>query len=123
MAKQKVLTDNKNYITLKQRVKDKHAKKLLSLAKEVNFVFNFVNDLSHQHIKRERKFLSAFDINEFTKGCTDKSLGEFKLNLHSQTIQAINEEYVLRRQQYSRAWAHASRKRNPLPLGRGGCQR
>ena len=33
--------------TLSLRVKDQHAKFLLSQSKEVNFVWNFVNDLSY----------------------------------------------------------------------------
>jgi len=64
----------KSYITLKQRVKDKHAKTLLKLSKEVNFVFNYINDLSFQHILKKKQFLSAFDIAQYTKGVA--GLGE-----------------------------------------------
>ena len=35
-----------NIKTLKFRIKDKHAKALNSLARDVNFVWNFCNDLS-----------------------------------------------------------------------------
>ncbi len=48
MAKFTVLTQNKNYINLKQRIKYKHAKKLLNLVREVNFVFNFANNKNIQ---------------------------------------------------------------------------
>jgi putative transposase len=34
--------------TLKVRVKDKHAKKLRRMAASVNFVWNYINDLSLQ---------------------------------------------------------------------------
>lgn len=78
--------------TLKLRIKDKHAKVLIQLAFEVNFVWNYVNDLSYKHLQRTGKFFSAFDIAAYTKGASKSGL-----NLHSQTIQAITEELVTRR--------------------------
>ena len=45
--------------TLKLRIKDKHSKILEQLASEVNFVWNYVNDLSFKHLKRKGEFLSA----------------------------------------------------------------
>lgn len=64
--------------TLKLRIRDKHAKALDELSCSVNFVWNYVNDLSYTHLKRTGKFFSAYDLSEYTKGS-----GEF-LNLHSQ---------------------------------------
>ncbi len=84
--------------TLKLRIKDKHAKVLRELAQEVNFVWNYVNDLSQKNIQRHDKFLSAFDLHRYTQGASKEGL-----NLHSQTIQAINEEYVTRRKQFKKA--------------------
>ena len=80
--------------TLKLRIKDKHAKVLIKLASEVNFVWNYVNDLSFKHLKRKGEFLSAFDIAQYTKGAS-KECG-----LHSQTIQAVTEELITRRKQF-----------------------
>ncbi|EPF74706.1 hypothetical protein F945_01474, partial [Acinetobacter rudis CIP 110305] len=83
--------------TLKLRIKDKHCKMLDQLASEVNFVWNYVNDLCFKHLKRTGHFFSAYDVNEYTSG-TSKLC-----NLHSQTIQAITEELVTRRKQFKKA--------------------
>lgn len=37
--------------TLKLRIKDKHCEVLDQLASEVNFVWNYVNDLSFKHLR------------------------------------------------------------------------
>ena len=110
----------KTYKTLKQRIKDKHIKALLILARETNFVFNYVNNLSYEHNRRTGKFFSAFDIANYTKGCAGKDLGEDKLKLHSQTIQAISEEYVLRRKQFKKVklnWRVSNKESSKYSLG------
>jgi len=80
--------------TLKLRIKDKHCKLLDQLASEVNFVWNYANGLGFKHLKRKVEFLSAFDIVKYTKGASKEC------NLHSQTIQAVTEELVIRRKQF-----------------------
>lgn len=82
--------------TLKVRVRDKHAKELLRQAREVNRVWNYVNELSHKYIRDKGKFLSAYDIHKYTSG-SSKYLG-----LHSQTIQRVTSEYVTRRRQFKK---------------------
>ena len=84
--------------TLKLRIKDKHCKVLNQLASEVNFVWNYVNDLCFKHLQRTGNFFSAFDIATYTKGASKAGL-----NLHSQSIQAITEELVLRRKQFKKS--------------------
>ena len=74
--------------TLKLRIKDKHAVQLNILAGAVNFVWNYVNELSFKHLKRTGQFFSAYDLAAYTKGS-----GEY-LNLHSQTLQAISETHA-----------------------------
>ena len=37
--------------TLKLRIKDKHAKTLLAMAREVNLVWNYCNETSHRAIR------------------------------------------------------------------------
>lgn len=66
--------------TLKVRVKDKHVSVLCQMAKNVNFVWNYVNELSSRFIQERQKFLSNFDLQKYTDGCS-KELG-----LHSQTV-------------------------------------
>ncbi len=83
--------------TLKVRVKDKHNARLDQMAKSVNFVWNFVNQLSHRSIRERGNFLSAFDFHPYTKGA-GKELG-----LHSQTLQCIASEYVTRRKQFNKS--------------------
>ena len=83
--------------TLKLRIRDKHTAKLNKLSGSVNFVWNYVNDLSYKHLQKTGKFFSAYDLNEYTKGS-----GEL-LGLHSQTIQAINETHAKNRKQFKKA--------------------
>ncbi|MDD2945546.1 MAG: transposase [Acinetobacter sp.] len=100
--------------TLKLRIKDKHCKVLDQLASEVNFVWNYVNDLSFKHLKRKGEFLTAYDIAKYTKG-TSKECG-----LHSQTIQAITEELVTRRKQFKKTklkWRVSNKKSSRRSLG------
>ena len=48
--------------TLRIRVRDKHIPVLRSLAREVNFAWNYCNDLAEKELKRDGKFLSKFDL-------------------------------------------------------------
>ena len=94
---------------------DHLSKVLIKLASEVNFVWNYVNDLSFKHLKRTDEFLSAFDIAQYTKGAS-KECG-----LHSQTIQAaVTEELVTRRKQFKKAklkWRVSNKKSARRSLG------
>lgn len=83
---------------LRLRIKDKHAKHLRTQAVEVNQVWNYSQDLSLQVLAREHRFISAFDLAAYTKGATKEGM-----TLHSQTVQAVSEEYCLRRKQFKRA--------------------
>jgi putative transposase len=96
------------------RVKDKHAAWLSSLAREVNFVFNYCNDLSMKVLERERRFLSGFDFWPFLKGST---CGDCGLNLPVQAVQEIAEEYARRRRQHRKvrlAWRKSFGTRRSL---------
>src|SRR5258708_22861913 len=89
---------------LRLRVKDKHARWLSDLAREVNTVFNYCNELSAKVFERERRFLSGFDFWPFLKGGTR---GDCALNLPIQAVQEIAEEYARRRRQHKKirlAW-------------------
>jgi putative transposase len=83
--------------TLRLRVKDKHAAWLFGLAREVNTVFNYCNELSVKVFERERRFLSGFDFWPFLKGVTR---GECALRLPARAVQEIAEEYARRRRQH-----------------------
>jgi hypothetical protein len=60
---------------LRLRAKDKHAAWLCGLAREVNTVFNYCNELSVKVFERERRFLSGFDFWPFLKGVTRGECG------------------------------------------------
>jgi putative transposase len=83
---------------LKLRLKDKHAPWCMARSRDVNTVWNFCNELSFKVLQREQRLMSAFDMHPYTRGA-----GKEGLQLHSQTIQAIAEEYVTRRKQFKKS--------------------
>jgi IS605 OrfB family transposase len=86
-------------LTLRLRVKDKHARFLCGQAREVNFVWNFCNETSVKILEREQRFCSNVDLDKLTSGVT---IGDDGLSLHSQTVQAVSKEYVTRRKQFKK---------------------
>lgn len=84
-------------LTLRCRVKEKHAGFFRSKACEVNFVWNFCNETSQKILEREGRFCSSVDLDKLTAGATKEGL-----SLHSQTVQAVSAEYVTRRRQFKR---------------------
>ncbi len=85
------------YKILRVRLKDKHARHLRKLAYEINFIWNYLNALSNHFIREKGQWLSAYDMAYYTKGASQY------LNVNSQTIQAVAEEYVARRNQTKKA--------------------
>src|SRR5258708_10086883 len=97
---------------LRLRLKDKHAKFLRDLACEVNFVWNYCNELQITMFNRERRFLSGYDFAKFTRGASKEGV-----HLHSQTVQAIAEEYATRRRQFRKvrlSWRKSTGSRRSL---------
>src|SRR5690554_5977665 len=82
--------------TLQVRIKDRHAEQLRQMARSVNFVWNYVNELSSRSIRERGVFLSAYDIQKYTQGA-HKEMG-----LHSHTVQKVGAEYVTRRKQFKK---------------------
>jgi len=83
---------------LRLRVKDKHAPWLRELARQVNFVWNYDNETAARAWQRDRRWLSGYDLDRLTSGASKEGL-----DLHSQTIQAINAEHATRRSQARRS--------------------
>lgn len=103
--------DDMKLKTIRLRVKDKHAKTLQRMAKSVNLVWNYINELSSRAITERRQFLSAYDIQKYTNGCAAE------LGLHSHTVQCIGKAYVDRRIQAKRTklrWRKSSGKHRSL---------
>jgi IS605 OrfB family transposase len=102
--------------TLKLRIKDKHAPALAAMAREVNQVWNYVNELSSRSIRERGKFLSAYDLQKYTAGfskCDGVKIG-------SATVQLICEEYATRRKQFKKArlnWRVSNPKSPKRSLG------
>ncbi len=102
------------------RLKDKHAAWLRELSREVNFVWNYCNEISPKIFEREGRFPTGYDLWPFLVGAT-----KCGLNLPAQTVQAISEEHARRRAQHKKhhlAWrTHSGARRNlgwiPLKLG------
>ncbi len=89
---------NKLMKTLRLRIKDKHAKLLNEMAREVNFVWNYVNELCHTHLTRTGKFFSAYDVHRYTAGASKEGL-----KIGSATVQMVGAELVTRRRQFRKA--------------------
>jgi IS605 OrfB family transposase len=83
--------------TLSVRVRDRHAAALTRQANAVNFVWNYINELSYRSVRERGVFLSKYDFHPYTTGSA-KMLG-----LHSQTVQCIAAEYATRRKQFKKA--------------------
>ncbi|MCP5160196.1 MAG: IS200/IS605 family element transposase accessory protein TnpB [Hahellaceae bacterium] len=97
--------------TLKVRVKDRHAGFLRQGAREVNLVWNYVNDLGVRYLRREGVFLSGYDLQKYTKGASRL------LVIDSTAIQVICEEYATRRRQFKKtklAWRKSHGVRRSL---------
>lgn len=102
--------------TLRIRVKDKHARVLSVMAREVNTVWNYLNETSPRAIRERRQFLSGFDLQKLTNGfskCEGVLIG-------SPTIQQVCEDYAKARKQFKRAklrWRVSNPKSSKRSLG------
>ena len=105
--------------TLKLRIKDKHAKVLRQMAREVNQVWNHINALSAKAARPfhgKPKFLSGYDLQKFTAGfskCDGVSVG-------SGTVQVVCAEYATRRKQFKKTrlnWRVSNPKSAKYSLG------
>jgi len=102
--------------TLKLRIKDKHAPVLIAMAREVNQVWNYINELSNRSIRERGEWLSAYDLQKYTAGyskCDD-------VKIASPTVQLVCEEYATRRKQFKKAklnWRVSNPESSKYSLG------
>src|SRR3990167_1817586 len=81
-------------LTFSYRIKDSGCTDTLSqIARAVSFVWNFANETQLGAIRWNKRWPTGFDLNKLTAG-SSKELG-----LHSQSVQAVCEEYAIRRKQ------------------------
>jgi hypothetical protein len=59
--------------TLRVRLKDKHAAFLRAQSREVNFVWNYVNELGLKMLQREWRFCTAYDLHRYS-WCDERRL-------------------------------------------------
>lgn len=85
-------------LTFKLRLRDKHTAELNRQARAVNFVWNFCNETQQKAARAKRKWLSAFDLQKLTNGAS-KDLG-----LHAHTIQRVCHAYDDARKTHKKAW-------------------
>ena len=79
---------------LRLRVKDKHARGLEEMARAVNFVWNYCNELSMKVLERDGRFIGAHEMQRYLNGASREGLP-----VGSVVFQQIAEEYVTRRAQ------------------------
>ena len=102
--------------TLRLRIKDKHARVLTAMAREVNQVWNFCNETSHRAIRERRQWLSGYDLQKLTAGfskCDGVQIG-------SPTVQQVCEDYAKARKQFKKAklrWRVSNPQSSKYSLG------
>jgi putative transposase len=101
-------------LTYKYRIKDATSKKSLKkMAGSINYVWNYINDLSYRNIKEYGRFLTNYDIQKYLVGC-GKELG-----LLSKSIDAVSDQYVKDRKQSKKrklSWRTARRTLGWIPF-------
>ena len=84
-------------LTYRFRIKGRSGvRHLTRLAKSVNLVWNYCNETSFHAIRDHSRWLNKYDLHKLVGG-SSKDLG-----LHSQTIQAVAEEFVTKRVQFKK---------------------
>ena len=105
--------------TLRLRIKDKHAKVLAAMAREVNQVWNHINAISAKAARPfhgKPQFLSGYDLQKFTAGfskCDSVTVG-------SGTVQLVCVEYAARRKQFKKTrlnWRVSNPQSSKYSLG------
>ncbi len=105
--------------TLQLRLKDKHARVLRQMAREVNQVWNHINAVSAKAARPfagQPRYLSGYDLQKLTAGfsqCEGISVG-------SGTVQVVCAEYATRRKQFKKTrlnWRVSNPKSSKYSLG------
>ena len=101
--------------TLRLRIKDKHIPLLRRMAREVSTVWNYCNQASRDHWRKNRRHLTGFDLNAL---CTGSS-SAFAL-IGDSTIQEVGQHYASKRKASGRSrlrWRVSDRTRRSYSLG------
>lgn len=85
------------------------------MARDVNLVWNYCNDLGLQILRRENRFASAFELQRYLNGASKEGL-----LVGSVVFQQVAEEFAVRRRQFRKPklrWRGSDRNRNSYSLG------
>jgi putative transposase len=85
-------------LTVKLRVRDKHAPELNRQARAVNFVWNYCNDIQKKAVQARRLWPNYYEFAKLTAGSSKE------LNICSQTIQKVCQNYENARKKSKKAW-------------------
>jgi putative transposase len=101
-------------LTYKYRIKDSTSgTHLRKMAGAINYIWNYCNEISLLAFRRDKTFLSAYDLHKLTAG-TSKDL-----RLSADTIQQVCTEYVTRRNQFKKVklkWRSQKRSLGWVPF-------
>lgn len=101
-------------LTFRYRIKDATTgKNLRKMASAINYVWNYCQEVSLLAFRRDKTFLSAYDLHKLTAG-TSKDL-----RLSADTIQQVCTEYVIRRRQFKKIklkWRSRKRSLGWIPF-------
>jgi putative transposase len=101
-------------LTYRYRLKDATSgKHLRKMAAAINYVWNYCQEVSLLAYRRDKTFLSAYDLHKLTAG-TSKDL-----RLSGDTIQQVCTEYVTRRRQFKKIklkWRSKKRSLGWIPF-------
>lgn len=101
-------------LTYKYRIKDSTSgMSLRKMAGAINYVWNYCQEVSLLAFRRNKTFLTAYDLHKLTAG-TSKDLG-----LSADTIQQVCTEYVTRRRQFRKIklkWRSRKRSLGWIPF-------
>lgn len=85
-------------LTYKFRLHDTADSELTRQARAVNLVWNYLNDVQKQAVRRHRKWHSWQDLQKLTAGSSKE------LDLHAHTIQQVCQRYAYSREAKRKPW-------------------
>lgn len=85
-------------LTIKLRLRDKHAAELNRQARAVNYVWNYCNETQQKAARSGRRWLGYHDLAALTAGAGKE------LDLHSHTVQRVCRAYDDARGTQNKAW-------------------
>src|SRR3990167_4311982 len=86
-------------ITLKFRLRDKHAAELNRQAHAVNFVWNYCNETQQKAVAYQRRWLSGYDLWKLVAGCAKQGL-----DLQAHSAMRVCMQYDKSRRQHKKRW-------------------